>query len=292
LRYAARNGYEDVVELLRQHGCHESLTPDIAVHDRSASMESFRKAAEGNDLKRVKAQLKYNSDLVVSKDHNGWTPLHYAVLRGKRDLAELLLANKADVNARDKNGATPLLWAAKNGHKGVAELLLANHADVNAKESDYAKTPLHFAAEEGHTDVAKLLLAFKADVNARNNIDATPLHFAALRGHKDVAEWLLTSKADVNAKESKYGQTPLHLAATGGHKDVAELLRRHHATLSASLGVEHQAQIAASSLNPDRIDHIGKELNRWRNHWIIFVVPALIVLGGLVLVIVNFFIEK
>jgi ankyrin repeat protein len=120
LRHAARNGYEDVVELLRQHGGHESLTPDIAAHDRSASMESFRKAAEENDLKRVKAQLKYNSDLVVSKDYNGWTPLHYAVLRGKRDLAELLLANKADVDARDKNGATPLLWAAKNGHKGVA----------------------------------------------------------------------------------------------------------------------------------------------------------------------------
>jgi ankyrin repeat protein len=148
---------------------------------------------------------------------------------------------------------------------------------------------LHFAAEEGHTDVAKLLLAYKADVNVRNNIDATPLHFAALRGHKDVAEWLLASRADVNAKESKYGQTPLHLAVTGGQKDVAELLRRHHA---ASLRVENQEPIAAFARNPDGMDDISKELKWWQNHSIIFVVPALIVLGGLVLVVVKLFTEK
>jgi hypothetical protein len=83
------------------------------------------------------------------------------------------------------------------------------------------------------------------------------------------------------------------LAATGGHKDVAELLHRHHAMLSASLRVENQEPIAASSLSPDGMDDIGKELKWWRNHSIIFVVPALIVLGGLVLVIVKFFfIEK
>jgi ankyrin repeat protein len=135
-------------------------------------------------------------------------------------------------------------------------------------------------------------LAFRADVNARNNIDATPLHFAALRGHKDVAEWLLTSEADVDAKESKYGQTPLDLAATGGHKDVAELLRRHHAKLSASLRVENREPIAATSPNPEGMDDTGEEL-RWRpGRAIIFVVPALIVLGGIVLVIVKFLTEN
>ena len=173
-------------------------------------------------------------------------------------MAELLLANKADVNAKDKDGATPLFWAAKKGHKDVAELLLAN----------------------------------RADVDARNNIDATPLHFAALRGHKDVAEWLLTSEADVDAKESKYGQTPLDLAATGGHKDVAELLRRHHAKLSASRRVENLEPIAATSPNPEGMDDTGKELRWRRGRAIIFVVPALIVLGGIVLVIVKFLTEN
>jgi ankyrin repeat protein len=38
-------------------------------------------------------------------------------------VAELLLANKAEVNAKDKNGWTPLHWAAQGGHQDVAELL-------------------------------------------------------------------------------------------------------------------------------------------------------------------------
>src|ERR1700686_76882 len=45
LRHAARNGYEDVVELLLHHGCRESQKPD-ATEDRSASTEALRKAAE------------------------------------------------------------------------------------------------------------------------------------------------------------------------------------------------------------------------------------------------------
>jgi ankyrin repeat protein len=49
-----------------------------------------------------------------------------------------------------------LHWAAFNGHKDVAELLLASKAEVNAK-SNGGQTPLRVAVLHGHTDVAELL---------------------------------------------------------------------------------------------------------------------------------------
>jgi len=41
-------------------------------------------------------------------------------------------------------------------HKDVVELLLANKADVNAKDNS-GKTPLHIAVSKGHKDVVELL---------------------------------------------------------------------------------------------------------------------------------------
>jgi ankyrin repeat protein len=116
--------------------------------------------------------------------------------------------------------------AAQNGNKDVAELLLANKALVNVKDSS-GKTPLHIASQEGHKNIAELLLVNKADVNAKANDGATPLHWAAAKGHKDVVEFLISNKADVNAKDSSYGDTALKLAVSGGFTDVAELLRQH-----------------------------------------------------------------
>jgi ankyrin repeat protein len=249
LHCAARNGHEDVVELLRQHGGNESLKPNVPGYDRLISMDAFRKALMERDFKRAKAQIKYNPDLVLSKDmFSGSTPLHFAALSDTRDLAELLLASQADVNAKDQRRETPLHHAAKTGNTDVVELLLVNQADINAK-AKYGETPLHFAAEQGRTGVAKLLLARKADVNAANNINATPLHLAALNGHNDVAKLLLACGADVNVQESKYGRTPLQLAVESGYTDVAELLRGHHEMLSRSLRVEDQEPIAQSRLS-------------------------------------------
>ena len=148
-------------------------------------------AAGNGDLEKVKTLLQDHPGLVSSKDKNGSTPLHYAMLARKniREIAELLLANKAEVDAKDKNDLTPLHWAASEGHKDVVELLLANKADVNAQTRD-GRTPLHFAVNNNCKDVVELLLANKADVNAKGKRGVTPLHLAEKNNFKDMAELL------------------------------------------------------------------------------------------------------
>ena len=164
----------------------------------AAEIGEIQNVVENGDLEKVKALLKDSPDLVFNKDANGRTPLENAAFNGSKDIATLLLANKADVDAGDVDSVTPLDRAAGKDHKDLVELLLANGANVNARDKD-GRTPLFWADE--YKDVAELLLAKGAEVNVRNNKGDTPLLEAVSFGYKDVVEVLLENKADVNVKD-------------------------------------------------------------------------------------------
>jgi len=55
--------------------------------------------------------------------YRGWTLLYVATSNGDRKGAELLLANKADVNPKDNGGYTLLRIVAKIAAKDAGELL-------------------------------------------------------------------------------------------------------------------------------------------------------------------------
>jgi len=219
-----------------QSGKREKITRFSADEMKAADIPGFEinKAARDDDLGKVKALLKGNPDLVFTKyDKYGATPLHVAAEKGHKEVADLLLANKAEVNAKITTGATPLHMAAFSGRKELVELLLANKAEVDTKAND-GWTPLHVAAEKGHKEVVELLLANKAEVNAQTNDGWTPLHVAAQKGRKEVAELLLANQAEVNAKANN-GLTPLHVSLAQGHKGLVELLLANKAEVNAKI---------------------------------------------------------
>ena len=127
----------------------------------SAFAEDIQDAARDGDINTVNSLLKSDPSLVFSKGgvYNG-TPLCWAAQEGHQEIAELLLRDKADVNAKDDNGWTPLHDAAMYGHKNIIKLLLDNGADVNVKD-DVGETPLHYASAGGFTETVELLLAKK-----------------------------------------------------------------------------------------------------------------------------------
>jgi len=222
LRSAISYKHDDVALLLRLHQAEEgpiakraaSAPPakDTKSSPSTVACEICAAAKDGN-LARVQMLLKGDPELVTSKDANGLMPLHIAAFNGHKDVAELLLANKADVNAKSAAGKTPLDAAAFMGHLDVAQSLIAKGADVNAKDSN-GRTPLQEAAGMDKRDMAALLLKSGADVHAKSNNGWTALHDAAFAGHQEVAELLLANGADINARNND-SLTALDLAISG-----------------------------------------------------------------------------
>ncbi|HUU18205.1 MAG TPA: ankyrin repeat domain-containing protein [Sedimentisphaerales bacterium] len=198
---------------------------------------TIHQAADAGDLAKVKAFIQEGID-VNTKVH-GCTPLHCAVRYGHKEVAELLIAKGADVNAKDTQGRTPIDLAINQGRKEIAKLLASKSGDVSLHTAAYigdlqivqkfidgganvdandrkGQTALHYAAKAGQIAVAKLLIANGADVNAG---EWTPLQEAAYCS-KDMVEFLIAKGANINAS----GWSPLHSALDAGRFDIVDLL--------------------------------------------------------------------
>jgi ankyrin repeat protein len=146
-------------------------------------------ATDRGDASAVKTLLAYGAD-VNTRDDYGRTLLSIASRRDRLGVVRTLLASGADVNAPDSRaelphnaGMTPLHWAAARGHKSVLELLLANKAAVDARDHQ-GLTPLHAALDscpENVEEVVRLLLSAGSDINATTDLGFTPLQVAAAR---------------------------------------------------------------------------------------------------------------
>ena len=163
---------------------------------------------------------------VNAKGAYGWTPLHLATVSDRIKVAQTLIAKGADINAWGETQFEPCniicttpLFWARSPE--MAKLLIAKGADVNAKNKN-GLTPLHRARSKA---IAKILLAAGAKINikednARNGKDRTLLHNAAKIGFKELVQQLIKDGANVVIRD-RGKRTPLHYATT---KEVAALL--------------------------------------------------------------------
>jgi ankyrin repeat protein len=253
LRWAAKSNHLKIAEAL--------LAAGVDRNDNSPLCEA---AAQGN-------QPMVELLLAKGADVNGYwglrdTPLSCATRAGKVEIVRFLLGKGASV--RKSHGL--LHEAALYGRRDVAEILLANGADVNealaqgfglidaafAKqpevrdfftEKDLNKlrktpgiglavnpdpsfkfvtggTPLQASVAARQKAVAELLLDKGAAVNARFPTGAVPLHLAAVLGDAATVRLLIDRGADRNAKDNA-GRTPLQVATEKGNRDVARMLR-------------------------------------------------------------------
>merc|ERR1711935_688363 len=82
-------------------------------------------AANQGKAAKVQLVLDFYPDRVNAKDYNEDTPLHYAAMFNHCQVAEILIAAGADLNALTESGRTPLDRAKYNKHEYMVKLLEA-----------------------------------------------------------------------------------------------------------------------------------------------------------------------
>ena len=155
-------------------------------------------------------------DTLHSQNLNGETPLFVAVLIGNLQIAQMLLANKADPLIGVSLGMTPLHIS---NSVAMTQLLHDSGARVLLDKQDaFGQPPLFHAIQRNDPEVATLLINLGAQVNLANLCGETLLHGTSNCGMLKLdqavilSKKLLEAKANVNA-QCNDNRTPLHMAA-------------------------------------------------------------------------------
>jgi F-type H+/Na+-transporting ATPase subunit beta len=200
--YTARKRLKARMIAMLQEHLHETKPSG---NDRLAHTVQFFIALKAGDLRRVKALVEQDPDLIhaqtkwgIASDGYYWprgvTALHWAATTGDEPLLTFLLSRGADKNVKDLWGMTPLHHAVLMRQPAMVRLLLAHGADINAEDTT-GFTPLHHAVLRNSLEVAKLLLVKGANVQAADKRQRTPADWAMLKGWLNLVELLVAHGA-------------------------------------------------------------------------------------------------
>ena len=84
---------------------------------------SIHDATRTGDIEVVKQHIAAGTDVNAKTALDKWTPLLLAAWYGHKEIADLFIANGADVNANGADGRTPLDWAIKYKRTETVDLL-------------------------------------------------------------------------------------------------------------------------------------------------------------------------
>jgi ankyrin repeat protein len=185
-------------------------------------------------------QLRLNNNCINKPDSLGRIPLHWAVIQGKSNAVQALLAHGAFPNCEDKEGMTPLHGLNLAPHCSQVDcalLLIEAGADVDALDV-WGRTAFRIAVAFPTTDLklVEILIEKGADVNVRDIYDQTPL-LKSIRGDSKTTQLMLNNGAEVGVR-NMYGNTPLSDAIYQNRPDQVQTLLEYGARTSEFLHLQ------------------------------------------------------
>ena len=278
LHWAAAHGHLDVVRRLADAGgdvvghgddhalevigwatCFDACHGDVAelLVERGARHHIFSAIVMNlaGEVRRIAAADPAALSRRMSRNEDHRQPLHFAVLKNRPEMVELLMDLGADPLARDGSGYPAAVYATVPGidrrvletirtRGGTTDLFTALALD----DWDAAKRlvlpgdgdgVLHLMAKRGHLPAVKWLLDHRFDPNARWwhwDAQVTPLHLASAQGHAEIVRLLLEAGADPALRDSKHDGDAIGWATQSGQREIVRILTSRRARRSEPAG--------------------------------------------------------
>ena len=191
------------------------------------------------DRSLIRALLSHGAKPVPSDPGYNALIMMLQLLGGDNETVALLLEHGAQPVIEGR--LTPLNWAVVLERRNVAQILLAHGADVNATTTE-GMTGLHQAASRHDLLMLDFLLSHHASINAQDNMGRTPLMYTVkARPMREVAETvrlLLQQGADGSLRD-KRGYTAFDLAKSMPEASEKRVVMRLLMGAGAIEGAKH-----------------------------------------------------
>ena len=106
-----------------------------------ATFGTFEKAVYDNDYELFSSLAKDLEDINIQNKY-GWTLLHIAIRRDRREMVNFLLDNGADINKVDGVGWTPLMEAIMDDMPTLVSILVNRGADKSIANARGVTAPM------------------------------------------------------------------------------------------------------------------------------------------------------
>ncbi|CAI9568318.1 unnamed protein product [Staurois parvus] len=228
-----------------QRDCQETIPHICSMRMLSLAQRTSKSLMDYAVSADPRMLLAVQRPLTATRDENGDTPLHLAIIHGQTAVIQQLVdvirgvPDQKILNICNNLHQTPLHLAVITKQCQTVALLIRAGADPTILDR-FGNTMLHLAVQAGDDKMLQVLLehqfsGYKNLLNVPDYHGLYPVHWAVKVENGKCLERLVKSGADVNAAERKSGRSPLHIAVEINNLNMA-------VTLTKKLGADVNAQ--------------------------------------------------
>ena len=202
LHEAVNTDHPDEAFLLIQYGA------DVSTEDNFDNTPNELAQNSSNDAMQLIFNLPILSEISLIGPHHS---ILDAVIKGDLTQVSAALDNGQNANAMNHNGYTALHYAVLNGHTDVAELLLDHGASLIRTNFNDGQQAIHMAAMTHNADMIDVLIEHGAMINAVDELGHSPLDYASLNGgSSELIQHIIDLGAWVNTETQLAEIAPAH----------------------------------------------------------------------------------